>query len=110
MEPERTHVCAILKVLVNKHCHGGAPLPKDAVVSFAAVPSHALAEAKQTFDILRTSPEYPFVSNEGADHILLDNGAFPELVDFLYHECGWSAFKIDNSLRHYDVTDHHDFG
>lgn len=94
---------------MNKHRHGGSPLPKVAVISCAAVPSHVLDEAKDTFDILRKSRDYPFVINKGKDAVLLDNSRFPELVDFVHRNCGWSAMKINNMLRHYDVFEHHDF-
>jgi hypothetical protein len=92
-----------------KHRHGGAPLPQEFVVSCAAVPSHDLDKAKDTFEKLRTSQKFPFVENNGKRGILLNNNKFSKLVDFLRHECGWSPFKINNSLRHYDVYKHHDF-
>lgn len=94
---------------MNKHRHGGSPLPKEAVISFAAVASHDLDDAKNTFDILRKSRDYPFVMNQGKDAVLLDNSYFPELVDFVRRECGWSPMKINNMLRHYDVFEHHTF-
>ncbi len=103
------YTCAILKLLLARHSHGGSPRSKELVVNLAAVPSHDLDEAKQTFERLRTDPEFPFVTNEGPAHVLLDNGEFPALVEFLYHKCDWSVFKIDNSVRHYDVRAHHSF-
>ncbi|MFB6175872.1 MAG: hypothetical protein ABEI99_01770 [Halobaculum sp.] len=109
MDGHPPYVCEILKLLLSRHSHGGSPLPREVVVNLAAVPSHDLDDAKETFETRRTSPEYPFVSNEGPKHVLIDNGEFPALVDFLYYECGWSAFKIDNSVRHYDVRGTHSF-
>lgn len=92
-----------------KHRHGGSPLPKDAVVSMAAVPSHGLGDAKETFETIRKSDEFPFVQNKGPELAILDNSNLPQLVDYMHDVCGWSELKIDQTLRHYDVSTHHDF-
>lgn len=109
MTEDVSKICAILKVLVNKHHHGGSPLPKDAVVNFAAVPSDELGAAKETLDELKTSHEYPFVKNMGKRGVLLENSEFPALADYLYDTCDWPQFRIDTNLRHFE-TDKHDFG
>ena len=75
----------------------------------AAVPSDGIGEAKDTFDEIRTSVEFPFVINYGNDSVLLNNSHFSELVDYLHDVCGWSKMKIDNMLRHYDVYNDHTF-
>jgi hypothetical protein len=75
----------------------------------AAVPSHGLGDAKETFEVIRTSEEFPFVQNHGPELALLNNSKFPELVDYLYNACCWSKFKIDNNIRHYNVFDNHSF-
>lgn len=102
------HVCALLSTLVSRHAYG-SPLPKEVVINFAAVPSSELADAKETFDTIRKSPHFPFVNNHGGDFVSLNNSEFGELIEYLYHECGWSEFELRTRFKHYEGWDRHDF-
>lgn len=109
MPKDLPYAYEIIKVLLARHRHGGSPLPKDAVISMAAVPSHGLGDAKDTFEELRTSEEYPFVENHGRSFVRLNNSEFFGLVEFLYHECDVPPEDIQDNLRHYEGWDQHAF-
>lgn len=103
------YVCEILKVLVTRHGYGSR-FSKDVVVNLAAVPSSDLGDAKDTFEELRTSPEFPFVTNHGPNVISINNSEFGELIDYLHYECDrWDEFELRMYFDHYEGWGEHDF-
>lgn len=107
---ELPYTCEIIQVLLSHHKHGGPPIPKDAVMSFAAVPTDGIGDAKDTFDHMRKSPDFPFIESHGPEHVKINNSHFFELVEFLYHECeDFDEDDIRFRVDHYEGWDDHEW-
>jgi len=98
-------VCALLSALVAQHRYG-QPIGRDELLRTASYESHRGGEAKQAFEALR---EVPFIVDCGDRGIMLDNSAFGQLAQFLHDECGWSAFKLQVRLKHFEGWDRIEF-
>lgn len=92
------HLCKIVRVLVTTHSYG-TPLTVDDILKRAAVPSNELGELKDAVDRAR---KQPFVVNKGSRGIMLDNGAFQALIQFLHDECDWDRFELELRLKHFE--------
>lgn len=101
---ELNHACELLAVLLSHHCWG-SPISRDTAVNFAAVPSHERGRAGDDFETLRTSPEYPFVGNNGPAQATLETDEFGALARFLHETCGWQRWKIDSKLKHFEMDE-----
>lgn len=102
---EPTVCCALLAAMVAKH-RWGSPIDEDDLLAVAAIEPSEYPAARTTYDELRSKP---YVVNRGKRGIELDDGAFGELADVLYHECGWEAFQLRSRLKHYEGWDRHDW-
>lgn len=97
--------CALLAAIIAKH-HWGSPIPREQLLSIAAVESHEYPAARRAYDALR---EEPFVVTRGDRGIELDTGSFGDLADVLSHECEWDPYKIRLRLKHYEGWDRHEW-
>jgi len=91
-------VCSLLAALVAQHRYG-QPIRRDELLRIAAYEGHRGGEAKRAFEQLRDAP---FIVDRGSRGILLDNGSFGPLAQFLHDECGWSEFKLKLRLKHFE--------
>ena len=98
-------VCAICRVLVSNHAYG-KPLSRGVILNKASYPPHRGGAAKEAFETVRAQP---FVIDHGDRGIQLDNGAFGDLVQFLYDECGWERFELELRIKHFEGWDNIDW-
>ena len=97
--------CALLAAMVAKH-RWGTPIGREALLAVSAIDGNEYPVAREVFDELRHER---YVTNAGDRGIELDNGAFGELADVLYYECGWEPFEIESRLKHYEGWDRHEW-
>ncbi|WP_150123027.1 hypothetical protein [Haladaptatus sp. R4] len=91
-------VCSIIRVLVTNHGYG-KPLPADVVLNKASYPPHKGGDAKKSLEIVRRQS---FIIDHGNRGIMLDNGEFGSLVQFLYDNCGWDEFELKLRIKHFE--------
>jgi len=106
MSPARDLRCALLSALVAQHRYG-QPIAQDELLRIASYQSHRGSEAKHAFDALRREP---FIIEQGKRGIMLDNGAFGQLAQYLYDECGWEELELRVRLKHFEGWDDLEFG
>lgn len=97
--------CALLAAMIAKH-RWGTPIDEEHLLAIAAIDPNDYPTASDVFDELRGET---YVTNRGKRGIEIDNGAFDQLADVLYHECGWEPFVIRSRLKHYEGWDQHDW-
>ena len=97
--------CALLAAMIAKH-KWGTPIDEENLLAIAAIDTSEYALASNVFDGLRSEA---YITNKGNRGIELDNSAFGQLADVLYHECGWEAFQIKSRLKHYEGWGNHDW-
>lgn len=97
--------CALLAAMISNH-RWGSPIDQENLLSIAAIDTNDYPTASEVFDELRS---VPYIINKGNRGIQLNNSAFGELAEILYHECGWEPFEIKLRLKHYEGWDNHDW-
>ena len=97
--------CALLAAMIAKY-RWGTPIDEEGLVAVAAIDSDEYPRARTVFDDLRSAS---YVTNRGKEGIELDNSAFGDLADVLYHECEWQPFEIQLRLKHYEGWDNHEW-
>lgn len=97
--------CALLAAMIAKH-RWGSPIAEDALLAIAAIDQNDYPTAREVFAELRSDP---YITSKGDRGIELDNSAFGQLADLLYHECGWEPFEIELRLKHYEGWDEHEW-
>lgn len=103
-DTELEHACALLSVMLSRHCWGST-ISRDVAVNLAAVASDGLGQAKDDFEMLRTSTAYPFVGNRGSERVTLETDEFGALARFLHETCGWPRWKIESKLKHFEMDE-----
>lgn len=97
-------ICEVLGYLTAHKW--GTPRSKDEIVNRAGLRKDQLGEAKEAVDELRQSA--PFIEDD--EHgICIDTSAYPELAEYLYHQCGWDPDKIDDRIKHYEGIYQHEW-
>lgn len=97
--------CALIAAMISNH-RWGAPIDEENLLSIAAIETNEYPTASEVFDELRYEA---YITNEGNRGIKLNNSAFGELADILYHECGWEPFEIKLRLKHYEGWPDHEW-
>lgn len=95
--------CAIVQVLISDHKYG-TPLPKDEIVSRAAVKDDG--EAKTAFEEIK---QQPFILHNRQRGMMIESSRFGDLADYLFHKCGWEPFMIESRLKHYEGWGEHEW-
>ncbi|ERH13460.1 MAG: hypothetical protein J07HB67_02500 [halophilic archaeon J07HB67] len=103
-DTELEHACALLSVMLSHHCWGST-ISRDVAVNLASVPSDGLGRTKDDFETLRTSTAYSFIGNRGSERVTLETDEFGALARFLHETCGWSRWKIDSKLKHFEMDE-----
>ena len=97
--------CALLAAMLAKH-KWGTPIDETDLIAVAAIDRNEYPTASEVYAELRSEP---FITNRGTRGIALDNSAFGEIADILYHECGWKPFEIKLRLKHYEGWEDHEW-
>lgn len=102
---EILHECKVVRVLVTAHAYG-SPLPADLSLRRAAIPSDELGAAKAAMESVRS---YSFIEDHGSRGLMLDNGEFDSLAQWLYRRCDWKRFELELRLKHFEGWDELDW-
>lgn len=97
--------CALLAAMISNH-RWGSPIDEENLLSIAAIDTNDYPTASEVFNDLRSAS---YTINKGNRGIQLDNSAFGELAEVLYHNCGWEPFEIKLRLKHYEGWGNHDW-
>lgn len=84
---EPSALCALLATMLAKH-RWGSPIAEGALLALSAIDGDYPAD-RRAYERLQHEP---YLSIRGTRGIELDTGRFDELVNVLYHECGWEAW------------------
>lgn len=98
-------MCALLAAMIAKHTWG-SPIDEEHLIAIAAIDPNDAPVAREVYEGLRVAPS---IANRGKRGIELDTGAFGQLSEILYHECGWEPFQIKSRLKHYEGWETHDW-
>lgn len=97
--------CALLAAMMAEH-RRGSPIVEENLLSISAIEPSDYSTASDVFDDFRSAS---YITNRGKRGIELDNSAFGDLAEVLYHECGWEPYEIRLRLKHYEGWDQHDW-
>lgn len=93
--------CALLWALVRRH-GWGRYISRDDLIGFASIPTHAEGDAKAVFRDLRTES---FVDYDRTRGVTIDTSRQGKIAEFLIENCGYSRFRVESSLKHYEGFD-----
>lgn len=91
--------CDLLWRLVRRHGWGNW-VPEDDLIDI--VPTHERGRARDLADDLQAEPYVAHDPNRG---YAVNNSHVDLLADRLHNDCGYSKFRIETTLSHFDGFD-----
>lgn len=99
VSPTDTEIrCALCWALVRRH-GWRRYISRDDLIAFASIPTHAEGDAKAVLRDLRTES---FIDYDRTRGVTIDSSRQGELAEFLIENCGYSRFRVESSLKHYE--------